>query len=85
MDAEGSGEGAPKKLSKNRFCEDCFSKESCDRCCKEKIRSSAKEIGSVDRVIEQTKGEVSEVRATLGWERVKVQIDSGAIDTVGPK
>ncbi len=33
----------------------------------------------------QTKGEVNEVRATPGWERVRVQIDSGAIDAVGPK
>ncbi len=28
---------------------------------------------------------MNEVRATPGWERVRVQIDSGAIDTVGPK
>ena len=30
-------------------------------------------------------GEVNEIRTTPGWERVRVQIDSGAIDTVGPK
>ena len=33
----------------------------------------------------KTKGEVNEVRATPGWERVRIQVDSGAIDTVGPK
>ena len=44
-----------------------------------------KEIGSVERVIKKTKGDVNEVRATPGWERVRVQIDSGAVDTVGPK
>ncbi len=44
-----------------------------------------KEIGSVERVIQKTKGEVNEARATPGWERVRIQIDSGAIDTVGPK
>ena len=37
------------------------------------------------RVIQKTKGEVNEVRATPGWERVRIQIDSGAIDTAGPK
>ena len=44
-----------------------------------------KEISSVERVIQQAKGEVNEVRATPGWERVQAQVDSGAIDTVGPK
>ncbi len=32
-----------------------------------------------------TRGEVNEVRETPGWEMISVQIDSGAIDTVGPK
>ena len=36
-------------------------------------------------MIKKGKGEVNEVRAWPGWERVRVQIDSGAIDTVGPK
>ena len=31
-----------------------------------------KEIGSVERVIPKTKGEVNEVRATPGWERKKL-------------
>ncbi len=44
-----------------------------------------KEVGSVERVIHKTKGEVNEARATPGWERVRAQIDSGAIDTVGPE
>ncbi len=44
-----------------------------------------RKIGSVERVSQQTKGEVDEVRATPGWERVISQIDSGAIDAVGPK
>ncbi len=44
-----------------------------------------REIGSVERVIQKTKGEGNEVRATPGWEGVRIQIDSGAIDTVGPK
>ncbi len=30
-------------------------------------------------------GEVSAVSEILGWEKVRVQIDSGAIDTVGPR
>ncbi len=44
-----------------------------------------KEIGSVERVIQKAKGKVNEVKVTPGWERVRVRIDSGAIDTVGPK
>ncbi len=32
-----------------------------------------------------SKGEVNEIRATPGWERGRVQIDTGAIDAVGPK
>ncbi len=44
-----------------------------------------KDIGSVERLIHKRKGEVNEVRATPGWERVSFQIDSGAIDFVGPK
>ena len=44
-----------------------------------------KEIGSAESVTQKTKEEVNEVRATPGWERVRIQIDSGAIDTVGPK
>ena len=37
----------------------------------------------MERVVKGLGGEVNEV--TPGWERVRVQIDSGAIDTVGPK
>ncbi len=39
----------------------------------------------VERVIQKTKREANEARATPGWERVRIQGDSGAIDTVGPK
>ncbi len=42
-----------------------------------------KEIGSVERVIEKTRGEVNEARAMPGLERVRAQIDSGAIHAVG--
>ncbi len=60
------------------------------RICKERVRSSAQEISSVETVaLKKTKGGVKEVRATPGWEpgweRVRVQIDSGAMDTAGPK
>ncbi len=39
----------------------------------------------MERIIKKTKGEVNEVRATPGWERLRVQIDSGSIGTAGPK
>ncbi len=42
-------------------------------------------IGSVQKAIQKTKGEINEFRATGVWERVRVRIDSGAIETVGPK
>ncbi len=42
-------------------------------------------INSVERDARISTGEVSEVRETPGWERIRVQIDSGAIDTVCPK
>ena len=41
-------------------------------------------INSVERDARITRGEVNEVRETPGWERIRVQTDSGAIDTVGP-
>ncbi len=31
------------------------------------------------------RGEVSEVKETPGWKRIRVQVGSGVIDTVGPK
>ncbi len=40
-------------------------------------------IGSVESVAKGSSGEVHEV--TPGWERVRVQIDTGAIDASGPK
>ena len=43
------------------------------------------EIGSVEKASKDKKGEVNEVSATPGWEKIRIQVDSGAIDTVGPK
>ena len=43
------------------------------------------EIGSVEKDTKDKRGEVNEVKATPGWEKVRIQVDSGAIDTVGPK
>lgn len=40
-----------------------------------------KDIGNVDRVIGKKGHEINEVRH--GWKRVRVQVDSGAVDTVG--
>lgn len=40
------------------------------------------DISSLDR-ISQKPDEINEVRA--GWEKIRVQIDSGAVDTVAPK
>ncbi len=42
-------------------------------------------INSVERDVRIDGGEVSEPRQTPGWERIRVQIDWGAIDTVGPE
>ncbi len=41
--------------------------------------------GSVERDMRIHRGEVNEVRKTPGREKSRVQIDSGAIGTVGPK
>ena len=41
------------------------------------------ELCSIDRAPKVQVGEINEVKA--GWERIKVQVDSGAIDTVAPK
>ncbi len=73
-----------KELPKRRVCGDECSKDMCNRwSCREKAGSSAREIGCVERVVRGSSGEVNEV--TPGWERVRVQIHSGAIDTVGPR
>ncbi len=42
-------------------------------------------IGSVERDMRIKRGEVNEGRETLGWEQIRIQIDSGAVDAVGPK
>ena len=93
VEAEKLGDSIKEELSKskeehskNKFCGSGCVKKACNhQSCREKVRSSMKEIGSVERVIQKTEGEVNEVRATPGWERVRIQVDSGAIDTVGPK
>ncbi len=42
-------------------------------------------INKMERDKRSNRGEVNEVRETPGWESLRVQIDSGARDTVGPK
>ncbi len=43
-------------------------------------------IGSMGRDVRIIKrGEVDEVGEPTGWEKIRIQIDSGAIHTVGPK
>ena len=42
-------------------------------------------IGSVERAGNSKQIEVNGVCLHPGWERIAVQIDSGAVDTVGPK
>ncbi len=74
------GDSIKKASEKKDFCRYGCPKTGCNhRSC----RSRVKEISSVERVIQKAKGEFNQVRATLGWERVRVQIDSGSIDTVG--
>ncbi len=42
-------------------------------------------LNSVERDMRINRGEVNEVRVTTRWERIRVQIAPGAIDTMGPK
>ncbi len=42
-------------------------------------------IHSVERDARINRGEINEVRETPEWESIRVQIDLGALDTVGPK
>jgi hypothetical protein len=87
VDAEKSGDRVTKEWSKKNL-HGTVVWRSCATTGVEKERfwSGAREISSVERVvIKNAKGEVNEVRATPVWERVTVQIDSGAIDTVGSK
>ena len=86
MEAEKSGDSSKEEQSKKKLCGRGCVKKACNhQGCREKVRSSIKEIGSAEGFIQKAKGEVNEVRATPGWERVRIQVDSGAIDTVGPK
>jgi hypothetical protein len=74
---------------KKKLCE-AFEKNKCEEkeCnhkeCERKPRSLGRPPGiySVGRA---GIGEVSAVSEISGWEKVRVQIDSGAIDTVGPR
>ncbi len=51
VDAERPGDSITKELSTKRFCGDSRFKKLCDhRSCKEKSRSSVKEICSAERV-----------------------------------
>ncbi len=42
-------------------------------------------INSAERDVRINRGEVNGVRKTPGWERIRVQFDSGAVDTGSPK
>ncbi len=42
-------------------------------------------IVSVERDVRITRGEVYQVRDTPGWDKIRIHVDSSAIDTVGPK
>jgi len=46
-------------------------------------RGCCGQLNSIDRASKENVGEINEVEA--GWEKIKVQVDSGAIDTVAPK
>ncbi len=70
---------------KNSFSGDSCFKELCGhRGCDKAMRRCTKDIGSMEIVAKGLKGEVNEIRATPGRERVRTRIDSGAVDAVGP-
>ena len=46
-------------------------------------RGCCGQLNSIDRAPKANVGEINEVEA--GWGKIKVQVDSGAIDTVAPK
>ena len=51
--------GKVKDLLKKRFCGDECSREMCDRwSCKEKAKTSAREVGCAERVVKGSSGEV---------------------------
>ncbi len=84
VEAEALGECSKKEqpkskeASKKKFCGSDCSKKMCNyEGWEEKVRSSMKEIGSVEKATQKTKGEVSEARATPGWERVRIQVTPG--------
>jgi hypothetical protein len=59
---------------KQRICRGTVA--SCTQGC-------CRQLCSIDRPPKGSNREINEVRA--GWERIRVQVDSGAIDTVAPK
>ncbi len=61
-------------------CSGHFLKSPVDEEMRRKVHPM---INSIQRDRRIAKGEVNEVRETPGWERIRVQIDSGAIDAVG--
>ena len=51
---------------------------------KPKVPTGRMELNSIDRVVQASgKKEINAVRS--GWERIRVQVDSGAVDTVAPR
>ena len=76
VEAEKLGDRSKEELSKSKWEQSktkfsgsgCVKKACNHQGCGEKVRSSMKEIGSVEKVIQKTKGEVNEVRETPGCE-----------------
>ena len=76
-----------RKVSIINFHKSCDRDEYCkDRNCGciDEIAKYIKndDISSVDKFINEVEDEKADHK---GWERIRVQIDSGAVDTVGPK
>ncbi len=76
-----------RSLSADSYFKELHNRRSCDEAmwgCTEVVsRSGAR--GSVERVTKGSQGKVDEIGATPGWERVRIQIDSGATDTIDLK
>ena len=70
-------------FKKNESAKDGCSHHKCGERASDRIlRNRPPGIYSIGRA---GAGEVSAVSEIKGWEKVRVQIDSGAIDTVGPR
>ncbi len=57
-------------------------KSSADEKVYHRIHSM---IGSMEKDTRIDRGGINEARETLGWEMIRVQVDSAAVDAVGPK